>query len=168
MLSGFCAPLSIAITRKTISSASRASSTGSTTAANYYNILLGQQYRFSPNWQARSLSKLATFITARLATPISAWHWLFRSAQISYHLRIRNFRRQSIRHGSLRLPIERDQQKYQFRYDVFRSSGRHAIRFGVNLIHEPVLRGALASTRTSRPVHPGSILLSQPSRAIYC
>jgi hypothetical protein len=44
-------------------------------------------------------------------------------------------------------PVERDQQKYQFRYDVFRTSGRHAIRFGVNLIHEPVLRGALASQR---------------------
>jgi len=41
-------------------------------------------------------------------------------------------------------PIARDQQKYQLRYDVSHSRGKHAMRFGVNLIHEPVLRGALA------------------------
>src|SRR5208282_5006404 len=42
-------------------------------------------------------------------------------------------------------PILRDQEKYQFRYDVTHSLGHHALRFGVNFIHEPVLSGALAS-----------------------
>ena len=51
-------------------------------------------------------------------------------------------------------PIERDQQKYQFRYDVSRSSGRHAGRFGVNLIHEPVLGGRLAANRETVFAYP--------------
>jgi hypothetical protein len=40
----------------------------------------------------------------------------------------------------------RNQEKYQFRYDVSHSHGPHALRFGVNFIHEPVLSGALTAT----------------------
>ena len=36
----------------------------------------------------------------------------------------------------------RNQEKYQFRYDVSGSIGRHAPKFGVDFIHEPVLSGA--------------------------
>lgn len=43
-------------------------------------------------------------------------------------------------------PVVRNQQKYQFRFDVSHSSGRHATTFGVNFIHEPVLSGALSGT----------------------
>src|SRR6266446_1523143 len=43
-------------------------------------------------------------------------------------------------------PVLRNQEKYQFRYDVSHVHGRHAPRLGVNFIHEPVLSGALAAT----------------------
>ncbi len=43
-------------------------------------------------------------------------------------------------------PVLRNQEKYQFRYDVTHTDGRHATRFGINFIHEPVLSGALAAT----------------------
>ena len=39
-------------------------------------------------------------------------------------------------------PSERNQEKYQFRYDLSQEHGRHALKFGVNFIHEPVLGGA--------------------------
>jgi hypothetical protein len=42
-------------------------------------------------------------------------------------------------------PFERDQQKYQLRYDLTNASSRHAIKVGVNFIHEPVLSGAFSS-----------------------
>src|SRR5262249_58113196 len=41
-------------------------------------------------------------------------------------------------------PVKRDQQQYQFRYDVAHSSGTHAPKFGINFIHEPRLRGRLS------------------------
>ena len=43
-------------------------------------------------------------------------------------------------------PVLRNQEKYQWRYDVSHSSGHHSPRFGVNFIHEPVLSGALSGT----------------------
>ena len=36
----------------------------------------------------------------------------------------------------------RNQEKYQVRYDISGSTGRHAPKFGVDFIHEPVLSGA--------------------------
>ena len=39
-------------------------------------------------------------------------------------------------------PSSRDQQKYQFRYDLSVEQGRHALKFGLNLSHEPVLSGS--------------------------
>jgi hypothetical protein len=122
-------------------------STGSTTTSNYYNILLGQQYRFSPNWLGALTIEASNFhhtktrnsnLGLALAFPFSA----------NFHTTsgFETFGDNQFATVVSAFPIERDQQKYQFRYDFFRSSGRHAIRFGVNLIHEPVLRGALAST----------------------
>ena len=39
-------------------------------------------------------------------------------------------------------PSLRNQEKYQFRYDVSHATGDHSFKFGVNFIHEPVLSGA--------------------------
>lgn len=38
-------------------------------------------------------------------------------------------------------PSERNQEKYQFRYDVSKAARRHEFKFGANLILEPVLDG---------------------------
>jgi hypothetical protein len=122
-------------------------STGSTTTSNYFNILLGQQYRFSPNWLGALTVEASNFhhrkdrnsdLGLALAFPFSA----------NFHTTagFETFGDNQFATEISAFPVVRDQQKYQFRYDVFRSTGRHAIRFGVNLIHEPVLRGVLASS----------------------
>ena len=43
-------------------------------------------------------------------------------------------------------PDLRNQEKYQLRYDLSHVAGSHALKFGVDFIHEPVLSGAFAST----------------------
>ncbi len=43
-------------------------------------------------------------------------------------------------------PDLRNQQKYQFRYDLSHVVGTHSLKFGVDFIHEPVLSGAFAGT----------------------
>ena len=142
-------------------------STGSTTTSNYYNILLGQQFRFSPNWLGALTLEASNFhhtkarnsdLGLALAFPFSA----------NFHTTsgFETFGDNQFATEISAFPTVRDQQKYQFRYDIFRSSGRHVLRFGVNLIHEPVLRGALASSRehlvqfTQNP----SFYLSNPSQ----
>ena len=43
-------------------------------------------------------------------------------------------------------PDLRNQEKYQFRYDLSHVKGAHSLKFGVDFIHEPVLSGAFAGT----------------------
>jgi hypothetical protein len=66
-------------------------------------------------------------------------------------------------------PVLRNQEKYQFRYDVTHSSGRHAPKFGIDFIHEPVLSGALsgtAETLVSYPFDP-SYYAANPSQFYF-
>src|SRR5713226_5466827 len=122
-------------------------SAGATSHNNYFNLVVGQQYALNPYWlgsfvfnggglhltaarnsnlgfaldfpltSTRStISGLETFGDNQFVTPITAF------------------------------PVLRNQEKYQFRYDMTHTDGRQATRFGINFIHEPVLGGALAAT----------------------
>ncbi|HEY0760152.1 MAG TPA: TonB-dependent receptor [Acidisarcina sp.] len=58
-------------------------------------------------------------------------------------------------------PVLRNQQKYQARFDLLHDKGRHAPTIGINLIHEPVLGGALSSaaeTLVSFPEDPAQYI----------
>jgi len=122
-------------------------STGLEQHNNYMNMVISNQYLFSPTWlgsfvfgasglhltearnsnlgfalafpftsTSQTISGFETFGDNQFVTPITAF------------------------------PVLRNQEKYQFRYDVSRGSGDHAPRFGINFIHEPVLSGALSGT----------------------
>jgi outer membrane receptor protein involved in Fe transport len=121
-------------------------STGATSHSNYMNLVLGEQFIFSPLWlgsftfdasglrlnesrnsdlgfalafpfssTSQTISGFETFGDNQFVTPITAF------------------------------PVQRDQEKYQGKYEVIHSSGRHSTKFGVDFIHEPVLSGALPS-----------------------
>ncbi len=122
-------------------------STGASSYSKYLNLVLNQRHTFSPAWlgsftlgagglhrtearntnmgfalafpfsaTTRTISGFETFGDNQFVTPITAF------------------------------PVSRNQEKYQFRYDVSHVSGAHATRFGVDFIHEPVMSGALAGT----------------------
>src|SRR5271170_1743052 len=122
-------------------------STGAEAHNNYMNLVISEQYRFSPTWlgsfvfdasglhltaarnsnlgfalgfpftaTSSTISGLETFGDNQFVTPITAF------------------------------PVLRNQEKYQFKYSVTHTTGRHVPRFGVDFIHEPVLSGALAAT----------------------
>ena len=130
-------------------------STGATSVSRYWSFALGNQFTFSSSWlgsltlgagllhhtesrnvnlgfalafpfssTSSSISGFETFGDNQFVTPITAF------------------------------PVLRNQEKYQFRYDVSHVSGRHAPRFGVDLIHEPVMSGALAGTAENLTVFP--------------
>jgi Carboxypeptidase regulatory-like domain/TonB dependent receptor len=122
-------------------------STGATSHNNYMNLAIGNQFVFSPTWlgsfvfDASGLhlteSRNANLGFA-LAFPFSAT-----SSTISG---LESFGDNQFITAITAFPVLRNQEKYQLRYDVTHTSGRHAPRFGVNFIHEPVLSGALAAT----------------------
>jgi len=142
-------------------------STGATSVSRYWSFALANQFTFSSTWlgsltigagllhhtetrnvnlgfalafpfssTSSSISGFETFGDNQFVTPITAF------------------------------PVLRDQEKYQVRYDVSHVSSRHAPRFGVDLIHEPVMSGALAGTAENLTVFPlnPTVYLGQPQQ----
>jgi hypothetical protein len=130
-------------------------STGATSRSTYYNFVLGNQFELSPAWlgaltldagilhrtevrnqqygfaldfpftvTSSTISGQDTFGDNTFVTPITAF------------------------------PVVRNQQKYQFRYDLSHLASKHATKFGINFIHEPVLSGALASNAETVIAYP--------------
>src|SRR5271167_4313072 len=118
-------------------------STGATTHSNYQNGVISNTFTFSPSWvgtftfgtsylhgtaarngylgfamafpfssTSKTISGFETYGDNQFVTPITAF------------------------------PVIRNQEKYQFRYDISGSTGKHAPKFGIDFIHEPVLSGA--------------------------
>lgn len=130
-------------------------STGATWHSGYLNAVVSNEYIFSPAWlgsltldasglrltesrnvdlgfalafpfssTSQTISGFETFGDNQFVTPITAF------------------------------PVARDQEKYQVRYVLSHSSGRHAPTAGIDFIHEPVLSGALAATAENLTVFP--------------
>jgi carboxypeptidase family protein len=122
-------------------------STGAESHNNYMNLVLSEQYRFSPSWlgsfvfDASGLHLTAarnSNLGFALAFPFTAT-----SSTISG---LETFGDNQFVTPITAFPILRNQEKYQFKYTVTHSSGRHVPRFGIDFIHEPVLSGALPGT----------------------
>src|SRR5579864_4582966 len=146
-------------------------STGATTVSNYYSVLVNQQFQFAPT-TVGSLTLAASgfrHTKTRNSTIGEAFDFPFTANFLTTSGR-ETFGDNQFATAITAFPIARDQQKYQFRYDVSHSRGGHALRFGVNLIHEPVLRGALsgnAETLFAYPRDP-SFYIANPSVLPAC
>ena len=122
-------------------------STGATTHNNYLNLVLSNQFSFSPSWVgslvlAGSGLHLAQSRNSDLGFAL-AFPFSSTSATTSG---FETFGDNQFVTAITAFPVLRNQEKYQLRYDVSHASGRHAPRFGINFIHEPVLSGALTAT----------------------
>ncbi len=130
-------------------------STGATSVARYWTLALSNQYVFSPTWVG-SLMLDAGFLhhtEARNSNLGFALAFPFSSTSSSIS-GFETFGDNQFVTPITAFPVLRDQEKYQFRYDVSHISGRHAPRFGVDLIHEPVMSGALSGTAENLTVFP--------------
>lgn len=125
-------------------------STGATWHSNYMNLVIGQQYLFSPAWLGSlTLNASGLHLTeARNANLGFALAFPFSSTSQTIS-GFETFGDNQFVTPITAFPILRNQQKYQLRYTVTRSSGHHALNFGIDLIHEPVLSGALPGNAES-------------------
>jgi hypothetical protein len=122
-------------------------STGATSHNNYMNLVLANQFVFSSTWLGSfvfdaSGLHLTASRNADLGFAI-AFPFSSTSSTISG---LETFGDNQFITAITAFPVLRNQEKYQFRYDVTHTTGKHAPRFGVNFIHEPVLSGALTAT----------------------
>ena len=120
--------------------------TGTTRHSNYLNLVLGNQFIFGPTWlgsftfdasylhltQERNstLGFALAFPFSSTSQPISGFETCGDNQFVT---------------PITAFPILRDQEKYQVRYALTHSSGTHSFNWGVDVIHEPVMSGALPS-----------------------
>ncbi|HXE34271.1 MAG TPA: carboxypeptidase-like regulatory domain-containing protein, partial [Verrucomicrobiae bacterium] len=121
-------------------------STGATTHNNYFNFAIGDQFTFSSDWLGSfvfggSLLHLTQTRNSDLGFAL-AFPFSSTTATTSG---LETFGDNQFVTAITAFPILRNQEKYQVRYDVTHTTGKHAPRFGINFIHEPVMSGALTA-----------------------
>jgi hypothetical protein len=121
-------------------------STGATTHNNYFNFAIGDHFAFSPDWLGSfafggSLLHLTQTRNSDLGFAL-AFPFSSTTATTSG---LETFGDNQFVTAITAFPVLRNQEKYQVRYDVTHTTGKHAPRFGINFIHEPVLSGALTA-----------------------
>ena len=118
-------------------------STGLTTHNNYWNSVISNTYGFSPTWLGTFVfdASLLHLTQTRNSTLGFALAFPFSSTTLTVS-GFETYGDNQFATPITLFPSLRNQQKYQFRYDLGHSTGDHAFKFGVNFIHEPVLSGA--------------------------
>ena len=130
-------------------------STGATTHANYFNVVVNNQFAFTPTWLGSFTFTASMLHNTQLRNSNLGFALAFPfSATSSTVSGFETFGDQQFQTPITAFPVLRNQEKYQFRYDVSHASGKHAPRFGIDFIHEPVLSGALSGTAENLTVFP--------------
>ncbi|MGH9497628.1 MAG: carboxypeptidase regulatory-like domain-containing protein [Terriglobales bacterium] len=131
------------ITRNALVAQGTLPSTGLTTHNNYWNVAIGNTYSFSPHWLGTfTFGASELHLTqARNSNLGFALAFPFSSTTLTVS-GFETFGDNQFATPITLFPNLRNQEKYQFRYDMSHLSGRHTIKFGINFIHEPVLSGA--------------------------
>jgi hypothetical protein len=144
--------------------------TGATSGSHYLNLVIGNQFTFSPQWLGaftfgasgfrHTESRNQTYGFA-LAFPFSATFHTISGFE--------TFGDNQFVTPITAFPVIRNQQKYQFRYDVNHVTGKHSSKFGINLIHEPVLSGALSGNEETLIMYPNNpdFYISNPSQFYF-
>jgi hypothetical protein len=142
-------------------------STGLLTHNSYVNMVISNQCTFSPSWLGRLI--LGAGGLRLRQTRNSHFGFALAFPFSSTALTVSGF--ETFGDNQFATPITffpsaRNQEKYQLRYDMIHAQTRHAVNFGVNFIHEPVLSGAFPGNPEilyQFPQNP-SYYLSNPSQ----
>ena len=122
-------------------------STGLLTHNNYWNVALSNTYTFSANWLGNLVidASLLHLTQTRNSDLGFALAFPFSSTALTIS-GFETFGDNQFATPITLFPDLRNQDKYQFRYDVTHATGDHSFKFGIDFIHEPVLSGAFASS----------------------
>ena len=122
-------------------------STGLLTHNNYWNVALSNTYTFNSNTVGNLVldASLLHLTQTRNSDLGFALAFPFSSTALTIS-GFETFGDNQFATPITLFPDLRNQEKYQFRYDLSHVAGSHALKFGVDFIHEPVLSGAFAST----------------------
>jgi Carboxypeptidase regulatory-like domain/TonB dependent receptor len=146
-------------------------STGLTTHNNYWNGVISNTYAFSPTWLGTFVfdASLLHLTQTRNSTLGFALAFPFSSTTLTVS-GFETYGDNQFATPITLFPSLRNQEKYQFRYDLGHATGDHSFKFGVNFIHEPVLAGAFPAnqeTLYSFPNDPTFYTLNASNLALF-
>jgi hypothetical protein len=145
-------------------------STGLTTHNNYWNTALSNTYTFSPTWLGTLVldASLLHLTQTRNSDLGFALAFPFSSTTLTVS-GFETFGDNQFATPITFFPDLRNQDKYQVRYDLSHVAGSHALRFGVDFIHEPVLGGSYAATAEQFTTYPNDPVyyVANPSQFFY-
>jgi hypothetical protein len=132
-------------------------STGLITHNNYWNVALSNSYAFSPTWLGNLVvdASLLHLTQTRNSNLGFAIQFPFSVTALTVS-GFETFGDNQFATPITLFPDLRNQDKYQFRYDLSHVMGAHALKFGVDFIHEPVLGGAFAATAEQFTTYPSN------------
>jgi hypothetical protein len=132
-------------------------STGLLTHNNYWNVALSNSYTFSPTWLGNLVldASLLHLTQTRNSNLGFAVQFPFSVTALTVS-GFETFGDNQFATPITLFPDLRNQDRYQFRYDLTHVAGTHALKFGVDFIHEPVLSGAFASTAEQFTTYPSN------------
>jgi Carboxypeptidase regulatory-like domain/TonB dependent receptor len=145
------------VTRNALVEQGTLPSTGLLTHNNYWNAVLSNAYSFSPTWFGNLVldASLLHLTQTRNSNLGFALAFPFSSTALTIS-GFETFGDNQFATPITLFPDLRNQDKYQARYDLSHVLGNHALRFGVDFIHEPVLGGAFASTAEQFVQYPSN------------
>jgi len=130
-------------------------STGLEQHNNYMNLVISNQYTFTPTWLGSFVFDASGLHLTESRNSNYGFALAFPFTATSLTISgFETFGDNQFMTPITAFPEVRNQEKYQFRYDVTHATGRHAPRFGINFIHEPVLSGALSGTAETLITYP--------------
>src|ERR1700683_25886 len=132
-------------------------STGLLTHNNYWNVALSNSYAFNSTWLGNLVldASLLHLTQTRNSDLGFAIQFPFSVTALTVS-GFETFGDNQFATPITLFPDLRNQDKYQFRYDLSHVMGTHAFKFGIDFIHEPVLSGAFASTAEQFTTYPSN------------
>jgi len=132
-------------------------STGLTTHNNYWNAVISNTYTFSPTWLGTVVldASLLHLTQTRNSDLGFALQFPFSVTALTVS-GFETFGDNQFATPITLFPDLRNQDKYQIRYDLSHVTGDHALKFGINFIHEPVLSGAFAAMAEQFTTYPSN------------
>ena len=137
-------------------------STGLLSHNNYLSLVLGQQFVYTPNLLGNLVLNAAGLHLTQARNSDLGFALAFPFSSTSQTISgFETYGDNQFATPITFFPSIRNQEKYQLRYDLSYLRARHAFKFGVNFIHEPVLGGSYpntAETLYTFPQNPGYYL----------
>ena len=128
-------------------------STGTTWHSNYFNLVLGNQFVFSPTWLGNFTFDASYLHMTQERNATLGYALAFPFSSTSQTISgFETFGDNQFVTPITAFPVLRNQEKYQLRYGLTHVAGTHSFNWGVDMIHEPVLSGALSANPESLTV----------------